>query len=160
MLQGEYEGSARSLQQALRVQPDNSSALLNLADCKALLGQRDSANAIYAKVQQQLARGEDRGTPANQLLRAQCLAHLGQMSEAVSLAQEALRSSGDDPDARFQAALVFALAGERTSCVVNTAAAMTHGMQARWFGLPWFDPLRKDAEFLKALGDSTKTAGT
>ena len=150
MLQGRYEESAETSRLALAGNPEHPTVLLNLADCEYLLGRKSAAADLYRKVITVIERGPESKTASALLIKAQCLAHLGQFSAAVAQAQEALRTSGDDPDARFQAALVFALAGEKTSAVVNAVEATGRGMQPRWFRLPWFDALRGDPEFARA----------
>ena len=85
------------------------------------------------------------------MIRAQCLAHLGRAREAVELTQGTLRQSGDDPEVVYQAALVYALAGDHASALVNAQIALDKGMQPRWFALPAFGAFREDPELRQLL---------
>ncbi|MGH7488406.1 MAG: hypothetical protein ACREMY_22830, partial [bacterium] len=52
--------------------------------------------------------------------------------------------------AAFEAALVFALAGDRTVAVVTAKRARDLGFDSpAWFRLPWFQPLFSEPEFRK-----------
>ena len=84
------------------------------------------------------------------MIRAQCLAHLGHNREAVEVTQQVLRASSDDPEILYAASLVYALAGDRSSALVNADHALKKGTQPRWFTLPAFGSLRDDPE-LKGL---------
>jgi tetratricopeptide (TPR) repeat protein len=86
------------------------------------------------------------------MIRAQCLAHLGRHWEAVELTQQALRESGEDPEILLAASLVYALAGDRASALVNADHALKKGMKPRWFTLPAFGSLRDDPELKALLG--------
>ncbi len=147
MLLGRYAPAIANLEQALAQNPGNADVRINLADCLQLSGERDRAAAIYRAILADSEREADRDSPANLLRRAQCLAHLGRAEPAVAAVQQALRTSADDPDALFQSALVYALAGERVSALASARRAVEAGLQPRWLTLPWFGGLREDAAF-------------
>jgi serine/threonine-protein kinase len=86
------------------------------------------------------------------MVRAQCLVHLGRTRQAVELTQSTLRASGDDPEVLYDASLIYAQAGDRTSALVNAKLALEKGIQPRWFTLPAFGPLRNDPELRAMLG--------
>jgi serine/threonine-protein kinase len=151
MLLGRYAPAIGNLERALQQNAGNAVVRLNLADCLHLSGDHARAAAIYRGILA-LEKGEaDRDSPGGLLLRAQCLAHLGQSEPAVAAVQQALRTSGDDPDALFQSALVYCLAGERASALATARRALAAGLQPRWLGLPWFESLRDDPAFQSLL---------
>ncbi|MEM8934520.1 MAG: hypothetical protein AAGE94_25225, partial [Acidobacteriota bacterium] len=78
----------------------------------------------------------------------QALAHLGESRAAVTVLQQALQQAPDHASVAYEAALVYALIGERTSALVHAEAALTRGVDPRWFGFPWFDDLRSDPTFV------------
>ena len=51
----------------------------------------------------------------------------------------------------YLAALVYALAGDRTSALVNSGTALDRAFQPRWFRLAAFAPLAAAAEFSARL---------
>jgi tetratricopeptide (TPR) repeat protein len=158
MLQGKYEAAIENLNRALAMNPENSSVLLNLADGEQLSGHGDRAREHYARILDIVARDPNSTSYTNVLIRAQCFAHLGRSREAVAAVQEALRTASDDPDALFQAALVYCVAGERASALVSAQRALEKGLQTRWFALPWFDPLRTDSSFVESLRRAGRSA--
>lgn len=151
MLLGKYAAAIANLERALEQNPDNADARINLADCLQLSGAGARAAALYRAILADAERDADRDSPGSLLRRAQCLAHLGRAEPAVACVQQALRTSGDDPDALFQSALVYCLAGERASALATARRAVAAGLQPRWLSLPWFDPLRADPGFVSLL---------
>ena len=135
--------------------PGEPVALVNLADSLLLLGDRDRAAALYEKALGLIVeRGLDRSWQYL-LLRGQILAHLGRTREAVEVIQDGLQLSGETtPRARYDAALVYTLAGEQASALASAKKALELGLPCRWFSLPWFDDLRADSEFQALLRDS------
>jgi serine/threonine-protein kinase len=151
-LLGRPADAAEAYRKALELAPGHVAALLNLADAELALGHGEEARSHYAQTLDRLAATERAGglSAAERMARAQCLAHLGRTREAVELTQGTLRASGDDPEVLYQASLVYALAGDRASALVNAKLALEKGVQRRWFTLPVFGPLREDPE-LRAL---------
>jgi tetratricopeptide (TPR) repeat protein len=126
--------------------------MLNLADAELALGHDAEARSLYSQALQHLSASEAAAglAPSNQMAKAQCLAHLGKTREAVTLTQATLRESFDDAEIVYAASLVYAVAGDRESALVNAQSALAKGMQPRWFTLPAFGPLRDDPD-LQAL---------
>ncbi len=151
MLLGRFPDAAACLRAALELAPDNNETLLNLADCEALQGNTAAATALYRRALALIDKDPTASGWSSQLLRAQCLAHLGRTGDAVAAAQEALRQAPDNSEALFTASLVYTLVGDRASAQVSAQKAIAKGVQVRWFGLPWFDPLRSDPEFRRLL---------
>ncbi|HYO11838.1 MAG TPA: tetratricopeptide repeat protein, partial [Thermoanaerobaculia bacterium] len=151
-LLGRHAEAVVVYRRALRSDPDNPYLLLNLADAELAVGHADEADRLYSRTLESLARAEAAVplSPPQQMMRAQCLVHLGRVREAVEVTQQALRESGDDPEIFYYASLVYAHAGDRASALVNAKLALDKGMQPRWFTLPAVGPLRGDPE-LEAL---------
>ena len=92
-------------------------------------------------------------------MRGQAFAHLDRRREAVDAVQRALATAGDNPQASYEAALVYALIGDDTSALVNAEKALDRGVEARWFSLSWFDRLRASPELAGRLGGSEEGSG-
>jgi thioredoxin-like negative regulator of GroEL len=81
------------------------------------------------------------------MTKAQCLARLGNIPEAVRVTGEALRRSPGDPLVQLQAATVYSLAGDTTNALNNIKAAIDRGIQKRWFKGSAFHQLVKNPQF-------------
>jgi tetratricopeptide (TPR) repeat protein len=144
--------AAEAYRQALALDPGHARVLLNLADAELAQGHESAASDLYRRALRRFDEVETAGalSARDRMDKAQCLVHLGRVRDAVELAQQALRESGDDPETFFAASLVYALAGDRASALVNAELALDKGVQPRWFTLPVFGALRNDPE-LSAL---------
>ena len=139
-----YDEAADRFQQALDRAPNSPYALYNLADAEWLRGEREQAAAFYTRVLEQIANDPD---PDHLLtLQAQAEARLGRLESAVEMAHEALRRAPDNPQVRYEAAVVFVLAGEELSALASARRAVELGVELRWFDFPWFEPLRERLE--------------
>lgn len=151
---GRYGPAAESFRRAVAMAPANPVAALNLADAELLLGREAEAERLYRQTVT-LAEADPAGGGWQMLtVKAQALAHLGHGKPAVAAVQEALRLAPDNPQAHHEAALVYALLGERMSALVSAEAALAAGLDRRWFDLPWFDDLRRDPELRRLLAAS------
>jgi tetratricopeptide (TPR) repeat protein/tRNA A-37 threonylcarbamoyl transferase component Bud32 len=153
MLQGDHDGAARALEQAVEAAPRNYFYLLNLAQARWLQGRRAEAEKLCRQVLA-LSDAEPAGEEWQRLtVRAQALAHLGDREGAVAAAQEALRLAPNNGQTAYETSLVYALAGDRTAALVNARRARELGFDApAWFRLPWFEPLRSDPGFREISG--------
>jgi len=151
-LLGRHAEAVAAYRKALALAPGHITVLLNLADAELALGHDVEARALYRQVLQHLAANEAAAglTPADQMAKAQCMAHLEKTREAVTVTQATLRESFADPQIVYAASLVYALVGDRASALVNAQSALEKGVQPRWFTLPAFGPLRDDPE-LRAI---------
>ena len=140
LLMKRYDEAAIRFRQALERAPSSPFALLNLADAEFLRGHHESAGALYDQVIEQVARDPD--PDALLTVRAQAEAHRGRYEEAVAAVQQALRLAPDNPQTLYEAALVYALAGDDVSAAWNARQALDRGLEPRWFTFPWFDSLR------------------
>jgi serine/threonine-protein kinase len=146
-----YDEAERSLRRALAERPEDPSASLNLADCLFLNRRTAEARTLYESI---VATADRQATPGNwQLLgvKAQALAHLGRTVEAVEAIQQALRLTPDNAQLAYEAAVVYALLGDRGSALFHARQASSRGVEASWFALPFFDPLRGEPGFPRAV---------
>ncbi len=146
LLLGRYPEAEARFRQALALEPGNPFVTLNLADVLLLAGNRAEAEALYRRLLDLTA--QDPAAASWQLIsvRAQALAHLGDRRRAVEAAQRVLVLAQGNAQAAFEASLVYALVGDRSSALVNAGKARAQGVAARWLTLPWFDPLRSSPE--------------
>jgi tetratricopeptide (TPR) repeat protein len=142
-----YGEAEASLRQALALQPEDPSAALNLADCLTLLGRPAEARKLYAGIAESASR---RATPGdwNMLaVQAQAFAHLGENEKSLAAIQQALRLTPDNGLLSIQAAVVYALIGDRGSALFHARQAAAQKVDVNWFALPFFDPLRNEPTF-------------
>ena len=153
-LLGDYAGAADSYRKARALEPGHPAVLLNLAEAEWALGRRTEALDLFA---QALAALEQKGTgsplnPVDRCLEAQCRVRLGQSRQAVAIAHEVLQKHPQDADVTYQAALVFALAGEDSSAQALAGKALEMGIRSRWFRVPGFEKVRSDSDFQRLAG--------
>lgn len=145
MLTGRFDGAVEAFRQAHESVPANASIVLNLADAELLSGRRDRAMELYGRVLELVAQDAAAETFwQNLTTRAQALAHLGQLEDAVEAVIEAGRLAPDNPQVSYETAVVYALVGDRASAAVHARAARDAGVDARWFRFPWFDTVRTE----------------
>jgi serine/threonine-protein kinase len=147
-LLGRHAEAAAAYRQALALEPNHARVLLNLADAELAQGHASAAAELYRRALSRFDEIQAAGalTAKDSMDKAQCLAHLGRIPEAVELTQKTLRESGDDAELFYAASLVYALAGDRASFLLNAKLALANGMQPRWFTLPVFGVLRNDPD--------------
>jgi serine/threonine-protein kinase len=142
LLLGRYGEAAASFRRAVALAPGSAAVVLNLADAELLQGRRREAEALYARVLELAARDPAAGFWNTLSIEAQAFAHLGRSRDAVAAIQKALRAAPDNPQAAYEAALVYAMVGETASAQVLAERALAGGVERRWFDFPWFAPLR------------------
>jgi len=149
-LAGRYDEAATVYRLVLAKDPKNPGFHLNLADTDLLAGRRTDAEKGYRRVVE--LADADPGPSAQTLsIKAQAFAHLGQGPAAVAALQQALRLAADQGAVAYEAAVVYALLGEKSSALVNAEKAVRSGLGPRWFSLPWFAALRSDPSFQEIL---------
>src|SRR6185295_13572621 len=136
-LLGRHAEAVAAYRKALELAPGHVTVMINLADAELALGHEEQARALYRQLLARLRRSEAAValSPLDRMIEAQCLAHLGRTREAVAMAQRTMRQSFDDPQIVYTASLVYALAGDRASALVNAQSALEKGIQPRWFTL-------------------------
>jgi serine/threonine protein kinase/tetratricopeptide (TPR) repeat protein len=153
LLLGRSAEAAATFEKALAIDPRKISAIINLADAQIALGNRQRAGELYRQALAQLQDHPAADPPAHELMdEAQCLANLGRAREAVELARRALAKNPRDPQVLYEAALVYALSGDRAEALANARLALAGGMQPRWFTLYAFRSLRDDPELAPLIG--------
>jgi Flp pilus assembly protein TadD len=159
-LLGRFAEAERSYRRAVALQPRNALAVLNLADACLLSDRRQEALSLYSQVvklsEQDPSAGSDWQLAS---VRAQSLAHLGRRDEAVAAVQEALRLAPGNPQAAYEASVVYVLLGDLASARFNARRALALGYAPRWFSFPWFAPLQGSPEFRRLL-QTTTAAGS
>jgi tetratricopeptide (TPR) repeat protein len=142
-----YGEAEAILRQALALQPEDPSAALNLADCLTLLGRPVEARGLYAGIARSASL---RATPGdwNMLaVQAQAFAHLGENEKSIAAIQQALRLTPNNGLLSMEAAVVYVLIGDRGSALYHARQAAAQKVDANWFALPFFDPLRNEPAF-------------
>lgn len=149
LLQGDYNKAVGSALRAYELAPENPGIALNLADARLLNGEDTRARELYERIVELV--GEAAATDWQQAtVKAQALAHLGRSREAVAAIQRALELTPGNPQVAYEAALVYAVVGERASALVHAEKAR-EAFGARWLTLPWFESLGDDRQFRALL---------
>ena len=152
LLVEKYSDAVGAFQRATDKAPGQPFLLLNLADAELLLNREAEATMHYRQVLAILEEDPVGETWQGKSVRAQALAHLGEIEAAVAMAQEASQLAPDNPQVALEVAMVYALAGERTSAIVHVDRAIAGGTAPRWFRFPWFDSLKENARFQELVG--------
>jgi tetratricopeptide (TPR) repeat protein len=151
LLLGRYPEAEAQFRQALAQEPKNPFVTLNLADVLLLAGHRAEAESLYRRLLDLTVHDPAAASWQLTSIRAQALAHLGENRRAVEAAQQVLVLAQGNAQAAFEASLIYTLVGDLSSALVNAERARAQGVAARWFTLPWFDPLRSAPEFRSLL---------
>ncbi len=152
-LRGDYQAAIEAYGQAATLDPDHPAVLINLADALWARGRRAEAEQTYARTLEILAGRPEDGTAGSLdlLMKAQCLVHLGESEQAVALTLQALQAQPEDSEVAYQAAVVYAVAGDSTSAKVSAGRAVELGLQPRWLTIPIFRDLARDPAFADLL---------
>ncbi len=157
-LTGRFGPAEEAFRQALALNAGHLPAQLGRADALELQGRTAEARELYRQI---AAAAEKPGAWAvgwsRWSIEALALAHLGEGREAVAAIQEALRLAPDSPQLAYEAALVYALLGDRSSALYQADRALSGGVRPVWFQLSWFDPLRSDPAFARRLKASSES---
>lgn len=159
--QGRFEEAARLFMEAGAVQRDYSAAFFAAQSLEAS-GAHDAARAAYLRA---LAVAEDHmelnpDDPRAATMRAVSLCRLGRPGEGLSWAERALALDPEDAGVRYNAACLFALAGdvERALRCVEEAIAVGFGNRQWLERDPDLDALRGDPRFEALLARIPPTA--
>ena len=151
-LRRDYEAAVPSLRRALELAPRNRVVRLNLADAELKAGRPEVARALYVELLEELDRKDaEELDPRALMTQAQCLARLERPLRAVEIVHTALRRTPQNSEVAFQAALVYALVGDRNSALASAVEARRLGIQPVWFQVPEFDFLHTEWEFRRRV---------
>jgi serine/threonine-protein kinase len=148
--EGHYVEAVEAYESALTLEPYHPAALLGLAEAKSELGLVEDARAYYQKAldrEREDERSTGRQSVQDAIIKAQCLARLGNAQEAARVTGETLRRSSDDPLVQSRAAMVYSLVGDNTNALVAIKAALSKGIQKSWFRGSAFHQLAKDPQY-------------
>ncbi len=143
LLAGEYASSAAAYRKALELEPDHLNSRLNLGIALEGAGDTEAGRRLFREVLERAEEVERKGTltVAQRLLKAQALARLGDPVSAVALTIQALGEGDRDVQAIFQAAIIYALCGDKNNAIVHAREARKR-LSPKWFAIPGFESLR------------------
>lgn len=156
LLLGRVDEALAPLRRAHEQNPEHPQVVLAVADALDLQGGSGTEAArLYRRVVELLEAPPEESQPWYLLsVKAQALAHLGEHAGAVGTLQQALERAPDQSQLAFEAAIVYALAGERHSALHQARRALEGGLDSRWLELAWFDRFRRDPAW-RALKSGT-----
>jgi tetratricopeptide (TPR) repeat protein/predicted Ser/Thr protein kinase len=144
LLLKEYKQAAEQFERARKIAPGNTTIRLNLADALALSGEYDLAKPLYSGITEEVSNQKTADLLRN---KAQANAHLGNHAKAIKHLQELQRIDALSVETIYTSAIVYTLANEHLSSLINIENALTHGMNPVWFSFPWFDRLCSNEAF-------------
>jgi len=150
LMQEQYGEALIAARQAVKSSPNNSSMLLNLADIELLSGNEKQAKEYYQKILKMLF---EHNTFVSWLEKAQAFSHLKQFKKALYALNQANKLSPNRVEYSYTAALVYTIAGEKKSALIQVDEAIKSGYGAIWFNLDWFNALCSNKDFYSLLKD-------
>lgn len=141
LLQAQYSKARQVLGKIYDSGIRNSTQLLNMADVESLSGNVESARTLYQRI---IGISERESSSVPLWILSQVHAQLGQFTTAIQLLHQIKE---DDAESAFSAALVYALAQQNVSAVVEVEKAIASDFGEVWFRLPWFDSLCQEQDF-------------
>ena len=152
LLAREYALSADAYRRALELEPEHLNSRMNLGIVSEGARDVEGARRLYRDVLERTRDRERKGplTVSERLIQAQALARLGDSESAVALTIQALGEGNRTPQVIFQAALIYAICGDRTNAIVYAKEARKR-LSPWWFGLPGFESLRATPAFRELL---------
>jgi tetratricopeptide (TPR) repeat protein len=160
---GDYVGAAQAFEHAVSSSKGNAGIALrwaNLADTLRWIPGReaDSRKAYREAIEQLkpvLARWPDDPTSLSRM--GLYAARVGDKERAVALSRQAVSKAPDNRDARFRAAMVFELSGDRESALVELNIARTRGYPTNLINAePDLIALRRDPRFHQTTTEGVK----
>jgi serine/threonine-protein kinase len=152
LLEGNYAGAADASERALELRPSILQARMILGIAREAQGDPAAARSAYRAVLDALTAAETTGPldTTQRLLKAESLARLGQKVPAVEITIAVQDEGERSPDQIFQAALIFALAGDTSHAIVQARRARER-LSPSWFRIPGFESVRDDPAFRALL---------
>ncbi len=148
-LLGRYEAAVASYLEALALAPDHPVVLANLAEAEVALGYLEPAREHCQAVVTRFEFNDKEAPlgPIDSMTKAFCLARLGEPRHAVEITLRTLQAHPQHAEVAYQAAMVYALTGDRHSALVNAERARSLGIKPRWFRVPGFASIQADPAF-------------
>lgn len=138
LLMKNYQQAIQSFRQVLAMENgDIYEADFYLADALYLAGKQQEAKKYYQQVVMALSSLEPDGQWQALSARAQAQARLGYFEAAIEDIQQVLLIAKDNPDAAFQAFIVFSLVGDTVSAKVYEQKARALGVPGIWMNHQW-----------------------
>ncbi len=160
LLQDRPAEAIKAFQAAHALDPKDPVAVLSIADCLRMLGRSAEAKRFYGRALT-LAAPLKASDPRMYFgVISQCSAHLGNLRQAVQAVQSEIRIAPNEPQTFFDAALVYAVLGDRTTTVVYAERAVHLGLNPRWLQLPYFRTVRADPAFAALINGSRNSPDT
>jgi serine/threonine-protein kinase len=148
MLEGDYQAAYDIFKAAYNSGARGYMLVLNLADTLSLLGDSEGAHVLYQDI---VERARETPHVIGPMALSQAHAQLGNYEDAVIALENMTAQSRGTAEAAFNAALVYALAGQYVSATVEVQRALGSGFSPVWFQLPWFDELCNREKFSALL---------
>lgn len=146
LLSADFDNAQVYFQKAHELAPDNRTILLNIADVQNLSGQKTEAENLYKSIAANQTSAEDRETLRNV---TQAKAQLGDYKGAITNLRLLQKIDPDNVDTMYTSALVYTLAGDLNSAILEVENALKNNMHPLWFSFHWFHPLCKTTDFTK-----------
>jgi tetratricopeptide (TPR) repeat protein len=155
---GRFEDALGAYQSAVDLEPANDSFRRNLGDAYLCLGRADEARAEYeracALLEERLAVKQNDAHRLGRL--AVCRAKLGRASEARESVERAIKLEPHNTRIMYQAAVIYALAGDEPAAVEWLGRALESGLsRAEAECDPDLDSLRQSEAYRALLGATT-----
>lgn len=148
LLAENYEQAIAMSDRAHQLARQNTTFILNKADAELLAGNEAEARALYQTI---VTSTPDRTNRESLRNFAQAHAHLGQFNEAIKSLQTLQRIDPQSVDTSYSSALVYTLAGDKFSALVNIENTLKNNMHAIWFRFSWFDHLCDTPAFVALM---------
>jgi len=154
MLLGRYEEAIKYQEQALKINPNGSSILLNLADSYNLNNDIESAERYYRKLLVSTDGINNDDTIFSE--RAQAFAHLGEYNQALKTLQLVSDDAKKNSESAYAASIVHTLSGNNNAAIVEVEKAVLTGVGPVLFHLSWFDELCNYSLFRKLVNTESR----
>lgn len=140
LLQEDYRQALDMARLAASRYPNNTTLMLSHAEAEELTGNTELARDLYRRLLERV--DEPEGSEwGGWSLRAQALAHLGQHAEAKASVEKVLALGEGTGLAHLEAAVVYAILGDRDVATAQARRARELGVAEHFFRLPWLKPL-------------------
>lgn len=145
ILSGQYKEATASLRQALEVDKDNVDTYLALGEAELAQGLQERAQLDF-QTALEIVKKRGSSSAIDKLVKAQCLAYLGENKEAMKIVRKFSMENLDGVSLLY-VAQVYAIVGDRNVALDKVSEALERGVALHWLRLPAFDSLRKDPNF-------------